>query len=128
MKLLNLLLILAVASSFYCLPNPQKSNKRFIGWINDNIIKPIGGGINTGINVIGDGINTGINVIGDGINTGINTINDGINTGINTVNDNVIKPIGGFAEDFHSTIIKPTSDFVAIMGLIINGKLFVKKI
>jgi len=127
MKLFSLLLILAVASSIHCLPNPHKNEKRFIGWINDNIIKPIGDGINTGINVIGDGINTGINVIGDGINTGINVIGDGINTGINSVDGSVIKPIGGFFEDLHGSILKPSLDLVVNMGsLIINGNFKVK--
>ena len=105
MKLFSLLLILAVASSIHCLPNPHKNEKRFIGWINDNIIKPIGDGINTGINVIGDGINTGIN----------------------SIDGSVIKPIGGFFEDLHGSILKPTLDLVVNMGsLIINGNFKVK--
>lgn len=48
MKLLSVLVFLAVASSIHCNPTVQKE-KRFIGWINDNIIKPIGDGINSGI-------------------------------------------------------------------------------
>ena len=51
MKLLSIILVLAVASSIHCLPNPHKNEKRFIGWITDNIINPISGGVNDAINI-----------------------------------------------------------------------------
>ena len=67
-------------SSSFPTEDEHSTNKRFLGsigsWINNNIINPIGSGINTVIDVVGGGINTVIDAVGGGINNVINTISD----------------------------------------------------
>ena len=100
MKLALVILFVALISYIEASPYKQDDHhheqKRFLGsigsWINNNIINPVVGGINTGIDVISGGINTGIDAITGGINQGIdwitgavNTIADPFNSFINTL-------------------------------------------
>jgi hypothetical protein len=124
--LIFFVLVLAFEARSFSQDGSENSNRRFLGsvtsWFNDNVINPISGGINTGINAINNHV---INPIGSGITTGINTLNNfftdtipsGLNTALNTISDpfisfgNMLQGVVGTVGDFFSnTLVNAVND------------------